>query len=65
VAVFVPTTPNPTTGLVVMMPRDRVVALDLDVESAIKMLVSLGVVLPRAWQGRAGVGPLAPAPPAA
>lgn len=64
VCVFVPTTPNPTTGLIVMMPKDRVVALDIDVESAVKMLVSLGVVTPPAWHPDVRGRPLAPVPPA-
>jgi uncharacterized membrane protein len=64
VCVFVPTTPNPTTGLVMMMPKARVIVLDLDVESAIKLLVSLGVVTPPAWQLAGRAVPLAPTPPA-
>ncbi len=49
VSVFVPTTPNPTSGFVFMLPRKDVIELDMDVESAIKMVVSLGVVMPK-WQ---------------
>lgn len=58
ICVFVPTTPNPTSGFILMVPRDEVIELDMDVESAIKMIVSLGVVVPP-WQGRRGPESLA------
>lgn len=61
VCVFVPTTPNPTTGLITMIPKDRVVALSIDVETAVKMIVSLGVVLPPEWQRTAARRELAQA----
>ena len=44
--VFVPTTPNPTTGFLQMMPRDDVVATDYTVEEGIKMIMSLGALVP-------------------
>lgn len=47
ICVFVPTTPNPTSGFIIMVPRRDVIELDMDVESALKMIVSLGVVVPR------------------
>ncbi len=47
ICVFVPTTPNPTSGVMLMVPRKDVVRLDMDVEEAVKMVVSLGVVVPR------------------
>jgi len=43
---FVPTTPNPTSGIVVMVPRKDVTVLDMDVDEALKMVISLGVVVP-------------------
>ncbi|MEM7612146.1 MAG: DUF502 domain-containing protein [Pseudomonadota bacterium] len=46
---FVPTTPNPTSGFIIMVPRDEAIMLDMDVESALKMIISLGVVVP-GWQ---------------
>jgi len=49
--VFVPTTPNPTSGFILLVPRDEVVELDMDVEDALKMIISLGVVVPE-WQAR-------------
>ena len=48
VCCFVPTTPNPTSGLVIIVPRKDVRVLDMDVDEALKMLISLGVVVP-AW----------------
>lgn len=48
VSVFIPTTPNPTTGFLVMVPRSEVIELDMEVEAALKMIMSLGVVVP-AW----------------
>ena len=46
VCAFVPTTPNPTSGFIVLVPRDEVVELDMEVDAAVKMIVSLGVVVP-------------------
>lgn len=50
ICVFVPTTPNPTSGLIIMVPKSDVIELEMDVEDALKMVVSLGVVVPR-WNG--------------
>lgn len=46
VCCFVPTTPNPTSGLVIIVPRKDVRVLDMDVDEALKMIISLGVVVP-------------------
>jgi len=62
ICVFVPTTPNPTSGFIIMVPRDEVIELDMDVESALKMIVSLGVVVPR-WVNRDGKPELAETEP--
>lgn len=51
VCVFVPTTPNPTTGFLVMFPRHEITPLDMSVDEAFKMLLTLGVVVPK-WRGR-------------
>jgi len=51
VCVFVPTTPNPTSGVMIMVPRNDVIVLDMEIEEAVKMVVSLGVVVPE-WQAR-------------
>lgn len=47
ICVFVPTTPNPTSGVMIMVPRKDVIRLDMEVEEAVKMVVSLGVVVPK------------------
>ena len=46
VCVFVPTTPNPTSGLILMVPQEDVIELDMSVEDGLKMIISLGVVVP-------------------
>lgn len=44
VSVFIPTTPNPTAGNVMFVPKDKVVYLDLKIETALKIMVSGGIV---------------------
>ena len=44
--VFVPTTPNPTTGFLVMLPERDIVPLDMSVGEAMKMIISGGAVVP-------------------
>ena len=46
VNVFVPTTPNPTSGFLLFVPRAEIVSLDMGVEEAVKMVVSAGIVTP-------------------
>ena len=46
VTVFLPTTPNPTSGFMLFVPARDVLALDMPVEEALKMIISLGVVVP-------------------
>ena len=46
VNVFVPTTPNPTSGFLLFVPRKDVVTLSMTVEEGIKMVVSGGIVVP-------------------
>ncbi|NQV56018.1 MAG: DUF502 domain-containing protein [Rhodospirillales bacterium] len=46
VNVFLPTTPNPTSGFLLFVPRQDVVHLDMSVEEAIKMVISGGIVTP-------------------
>ena len=50
VGCFVPTTPNPTSGFIIIVPRRDVTVLDMDVDEALKMIISLGVVIPP-WRG--------------
>ncbi|MFT3917534.1 MAG: DUF502 domain-containing protein [Anaeromyxobacteraceae bacterium] len=61
VSVFVPTTPNPTSGFVFMVPRADVVPLEMTVDEAFRLVVSLGVVTP-AWPRKAAPGQLPAAP---
>ncbi|MBV6321647.1 DUF502 domain-containing protein [Duganella violaceipulchra] len=46
VGVYIPTTPNPTSGFFLMMARKDVVELDMSVDAALKYIVSMGVVSP-------------------
>jgi uncharacterized membrane protein len=46
VSVYVPTTPNPTSGFFLMMPRADVLALRMSVDEALKYVISMGVVGP-------------------
>ena len=46
--VFLPTTPNPTSGYLLFIPRSELVLLDMTVEEGIKMVVSGGIVTPPA-----------------
>ncbi len=56
VSVYVPTTPNPTSGFFLMMPTEDVIELDMTVDEALKYIISMGVVAPPAHHRR-------PAPP--
>lgn len=46
VSVYVPTTPNPTSGFFLMMKRSDVIELDMSVDAALKYVVSMGVAPP-------------------
>ena len=46
VNVFVPTTPNPTSGFLLITPRDSLKILDMSVEDGFKMLISMGIITP-------------------
>lgn len=46
VSVFVPTTPNPTGGYFLMMPKADVIELEMTVDEALKYIISMGVVAP-------------------
>ena len=47
VNVFIPTTPNPTSGFLIFVPRKDVIEMDMSVEEAIKFIVSGGLVEPK------------------
>lgn len=44
--IYVPTTPNPTSGFFLMVPRKDVVELNMSVDDGLKMIISMGVVVP-------------------
>ena len=46
ISVYVPTTPNPTSGFFLMMPKNDVIELDMSVDAALKYIISMGVVPP-------------------
>ena len=51
ICTFVPTTPNPTSGFIIIVPRKDLIELDMEVDEALKMIISLGVVVP-SWRRR-------------
>ena len=55
-SLYVPTTPNPTSGFFIMVPRHDVIALEMSVDAALKYIISMGVVAP------GSTGTTAPAP---
>ena len=46
ISIYVPTTPNPTSGFFLMVPRADTIELDMSVDAALKYVVSMGVVAP-------------------
>jgi len=54
VCCFVPTTPNPTSGFIVIVPKKDVTVLDMEVDEALKMIISLGVVVPTWHKDKTG-----------
>jgi uncharacterized membrane protein len=46
VCLYVPTTPNPTSGFILMVPKSEIVELDMSVDVAMRMIVTCGVVTP-------------------
>jgi uncharacterized membrane protein len=46
ISVYVPTTPNPTSGYLLIVPRSQVIELDMNVEEALKYVISMGVAAP-------------------
>ncbi len=47
VNVYVPTTPNPTSGYTLMVPRNKIKEIDVSVDQALKYVISMGVVPPK------------------
>jgi uncharacterized membrane protein len=58
VCTFVPTTQNPTSGFIIIVPRRDIVELDMEVDEALKMIISLGVVVPKWRKDQLGELPL-------
>jgi uncharacterized membrane protein len=59
ICTFVPTTPNPTSGFIIIVPKKDVIVLDMEVDQALKMIISLGVVVPTWRKDQLGELPLA------
>lgn len=47
VNIYVPTTPNPTSGFFIMVPREDVIELEMSVDEGLKMIISMGSVVPK------------------
>lgn len=58
ISVFLPTTPNPTSGFLLFVPKEDVIILDMTVEDAAKLVISAGLVYPN---GKGGVQTQPPA----
>ncbi len=56
VNIFVPTTPNPTSGMLVFVSRDEIIPLDMSVSEGMKMVISGGAVIPRVRLDNKGTG---------
>jgi uncharacterized membrane protein len=58
ICTFVPTTPNPTSGYIIILPKKDVIELDMEIDEALKMIISLGVVVPTWGKDRIAELPL-------
>lgn len=54
-SVFVPTTPNPTSGFLLFFPKSDIIELDMSVEDAAKLVISAGLVYPPEQKGEDGL----------
>ena len=61
VSLYVPTTPNPTSGFFLMVPREDVIVLQMSVDEALKYVISMGVVAPPMHRAATVVGMVEPA----
>ena len=56
-SVFLPTTPNPTSGFLLFVPKDQITILDMSVEDGAKLVISAGLVVPESEaENTAGIG---------
>lgn len=64
-SVYVPTTPNPTSGFLLMLPKREIIELDMSVGDGMKLVISGGTVAPPAGarENGAGAAPVPPPPP--
>lgn len=51
ISVFLPTTPNPTSGFLLFVPKEDINELDMSVEDAAKLVISAGLVMPASMEG--------------
>jgi uncharacterized membrane protein len=58
VSIYVPTTPNPTSGYFMMVRRADVIELDMTIDEALKYVISMGVVAPGAGKRAANAEPM-------
>ncbi|MFB3124701.1 MAG: DUF502 domain-containing protein [Woeseiaceae bacterium] len=58
VCTFVPTTPNPTSGYIIIVPKKDIIELDMEIDEALKMIISLGVIVPTWGKDRLAELPL-------
>lgn len=49
ISIFIPTTPNPTSGFLMFVDKSEVIELDISVDDALKMIISLGVMQPKSF----------------
>ena len=63
IMVFVPTTPNPTSGFLMLLPESEVTILDMTVADGIKFVISLGAIAPEEAGHTIAALPVAPPPP--
>ncbi len=57
VSVYVPTTPNPTSGFFLILPRAEIIELEMSVDTALKYVISMGVVAPPVSRSAAVITP--------
>jgi uncharacterized membrane protein len=57
VSIYVPTTPNPTSGFFLMVPRAETIELAMNVDEALKYIVSMGVVAPEHFESKVLIDP--------
>lgn len=50
--VFIPTTPNPTTGYLILVPKDQITKIDLTRQEAMALIISGGIILPEKFTGQ-------------